>query len=131
MKILVALTGAVALASVAAGTCLGEPVRIAFPADSVDFTPAYVAQKIGLFKKSNLDVQISMFRGGAAVQEAMNAGAADLMSYFGPAVALAVSKGAKEKFVMAVLPGAAGWACIVKAESPIKNLKEIARKKEG
>jgi len=97
MNIFVAVIGAATLASAAVSTCWGDPIRIAFPADSVDFTPAYVAQKIGLFKKSNLDVQISMFRGGAAVQEAMNAGAADLMSYFGPAVALAVSKGAKAK----------------------------------
>jgi NitT/TauT family transport system substrate-binding protein len=131
MNIFVVVIGAATLASAAVSTCWGDPIRIAFPADSVDFTPAYVAQKIGLFKKSNLDVQISMFRGGAAVQEAMNAGAADLMSYFGPAVALAVSKGAKEKFVMAVLPAAAGWACIVKADSPIKTVKELDGKKVG
>jgi ABC-type nitrate/sulfonate/bicarbonate transport system substrate-binding protein len=131
MNIVAAVIGAAALSSLAAGTCLAEPIRIAFPADSVDFSPAYVAQKIGLFKKSNLDVQISLFRGGAAVQEAMNAGAADLMSYFGPAVALAVSKGAKEKFVMGVLPGAAGWTCIVKADSPIKTVKDLDGKKVG
>jgi len=131
MHIFATVIGAAALASAAAGGCLAEPIRIAFPADSVDFTPAYVAQKIGLFKKSNLDVQISVFRGGAAVQEAMNAGAADLMSYFGPAVGLAVSKGAKEKFVMAVLPGAAGWTCIVKANSPIKTVKDLDGKKVG
>lgn len=131
MNIFVVVIGVATLASAAASTCRGEPIRIAFPAESVDFTPAYVAQKIGLFKKSNLDVQISMFRGGAAVQEAMNAGAADLMSYFGPAVALAVSKGAKEKFVMAVLPGAAGWTCIVKANSPIKTVKDLDGKKVG
>jgi NitT/TauT family transport system substrate-binding protein len=131
MKYFAALIGAVLLASAAAGTCLAEPVRIAFPADSVDFAPAYVAQKIGLFRKSNIEAQLTVFRGGAAVQEAMNAGAADLMSYFGPAVALAVSKGAKEKFVMAVLPGAAGWNCIVKAASPIKSVKDLDGKKVG
>jgi NitT/TauT family transport system substrate-binding protein len=131
MKICAATLGAAAFASIVSNTCSAEPIRIAFPADSVDFAPAYVAQKIGSFKKSNLDVQISMFRGGAAVQEAMNAGAADLMSYFGPAVALAVSKGAKEKFVMAVLPGVAGWACIVRAESPIKTVKDLDGKKVG
>jgi NitT/TauT family transport system substrate-binding protein len=131
MNIVAAVIGAVALTSLAAGTCLGEPIRIAFPAESVDFAPAYVAQRIGLFKKSNLDVHIGIFRGGAAVQEAMNAGATDLMSYFGPAVALAMSKGAKEKFVMTVLPGAAGWSCIVKADSPIKTVKDLDGKKVG
>jgi NitT/TauT family transport system substrate-binding protein len=131
MNIFALVIGAVSLASAGASTCMAEPVRIAFPADSVDFAPAYVAQKIGLFKKANLDVQLTIFRGGAAVQEAMNAGAADLMSYFGPAVALAVSKGAKEKFVMAVLPGAAGWNCIVKSDSPIKTVKDLDGKKVG
>jgi NitT/TauT family transport system substrate-binding protein len=131
MKILATLTGAVALASLTAGTCLADPVRIAFPAESVDFAPAYVAEKLGLFKKANVEVRLTVFRGGAAVQEAMNAGAADLMSYFGPAVGLAVSKGAKEKFVMAVLPAVAGWACIVKADSPIKTVRDLDGKKVG
>jgi NitT/TauT family transport system substrate-binding protein len=131
VNIFAATIAAVSLATAAAGACLAEPIRIAFPADSVDFSPAYVAQKLGLFKKSNLDVHIGLFRGGAAVQEAMSAGAADLMSYFGPAVALAVSKGAKEKFVMAVLPGAAGWTCIVKRESPIRTVKDLEGKKVG
>jgi NitT/TauT family transport system substrate-binding protein len=131
MKILLAFTGVLALASIAAESAAADPVRIAFPATSVDFAPAYVAEKIGLFKKANLDVKITVFRGGAAVQEAVNAGAADLISYFGPAVALAVSKGAKEKFVMAVLPAVAGWACIVNADSPIRTVKDLDGKKVG
>jgi NitT/TauT family transport system substrate-binding protein len=131
MKRLATFASALAIAVVAAQSVAAETVRIAFPADSVDFSPAYVAEKIGLFKKANLDVKITVFRGGAAVQEAMSAGAADLMSYFGPAVALAVSKGAKEKFVMTVLPGAAGWNCIVKADSPIKTVKDLDGKKIG
>jgi NitT/TauT family transport system substrate-binding protein len=131
MKILAICTSALALASLAAGACRADPVRIAFPAESVDFAPAYVAEKLGLFKKANVDVKLTVFRGGSAVQEAMNAGAADLMSYFGPAVGLAVSKGAKEKFVMAVLPAVAGWACIVKADSAIKTVKDLDGKKVG
>jgi NitT/TauT family transport system substrate-binding protein len=131
MNIIAGFAGALAVASVTAGSAAAETVRIAFPADSVDFSPAYVAEKIGLFKKANVDVKLTVFRGGAAVQEAMSAGAADLMSYFGPAVALAVSKGAKEKFVMTVLPGAAGWNCIVKTDSPIKTVKDLDGKKIG
>jgi NitT/TauT family transport system substrate-binding protein len=131
MHIFAVLMGAAMLACTAVGSCRAEPVRIAFPADSVDFAPAYVAQKIGLFQRSNLEVHLTVFRGGAAVQEAMNAGAADLVSYFGPAVALAVSKGAKEKFVMGVLPGAAGWSCVVKTDSPFKTVKDLNGKKVG
>jgi NitT/TauT family transport system substrate-binding protein len=131
MKRLLAFAGVLAFASAAAGSAAAETVRIGFPADSVDFSPAYVAEKIGLFKKANLDVKLTVFRGGAAVQEAMSAGAADLISYFGPAVALAVNKGAKEKFVMTVLPATAGWSCIVKADSPIKTVKDLDGKKIG
>ena len=131
MKTFAAFTSVLALAGIAVQSAVADPVRIAFPATSVDFAPAYVAEKIGLFKKANLDVKITVFRGGAAVQEAINADAADLISYFGPAVALAVSKGAKEKFVMAVLPATAGWACIVKADSPIKTVKDLDGKKVG
>lgn len=130
MKLLAVFAGAFAIAC-AADSAAAETVRIGFPADSVDFSPAYVAEKIGLFKKANLDVKLTVFRGGAAVQEAMSAGAADLISYFGPAVALAVSKGAKEKFVMTVLPATAGWSCIVKADSPIKTVKDLDGKKVG
>src|ERR1700688_1420508 len=130
MKIFAAWVSVLAFAGMA-GSAAADPVRIGFPADSVDFSPAYVAEKIGLFKKANLDVKLAVFRGGAAVQEAMSAGAADLMSYFGPAVALAVSKGAKEKFVMTVLPGVAGWNCIVKADSAIKTVKALDGKKGG
>jgi hypothetical protein len=54
------------LAGIAATSAAAEPVRIALPATSVDFAPPYVAEKIGLFKKANLDVKITVFRGGAA-----------------------------------------------------------------
>jgi len=123
-----AALGCVVLAGGVAGA---EPVRIAFPADSVDFAPAYVAERLGLFKQRDLDVKLITFRGGAAVQEAMNAGAADLICYFGPAMALAVSKGAKQKFVMTVLAGAVGWNLIVKADSPAKTVKDLDGKKVG
>jgi NitT/TauT family transport system substrate-binding protein len=108
-----------------------DPVRIAFPADSVDFAPAYVAERLGFFKQRNLDVKLITFRGGAAVQEALNAGATDLICYFGPAVALAVSKGAKEKFVMTALAGAVGWNLIVKADSAFKTVKDLDGRKVG
>jgi NitT/TauT family transport system substrate-binding protein len=131
MKIFAAIAGAFVCASIASCSAMADPIRIALPAESVDFAPAYVAEKIGLFQKANLDVKLAVFRGGAAVQEAMSAGAVDLISYFGPAVALAVSKGAKEKFVMTILANAAGWNCIVKADPPIKTVKDLDGKKVG
>jgi NitT/TauT family transport system substrate-binding protein len=115
----------------AAQSVNAEPVRIGFPADSVDYAPAYAAERLSLFKQRNLEVKLITFRGGAAVQEALNAGAADIICYFGPAVALAVSKGAKEKFVMTALAGAVGWNLIVKADSPFKTVKDLDGRKVG
>jgi ABC-type nitrate/sulfonate/bicarbonate transport system substrate-binding protein len=73
-------------------------IRIGFAnGSSADYAPAFAAEKLGSFKQAGLDVRLIAFRGGAAAQEALTAGAADIIAYFGPAVALAVSKGVKEK----------------------------------
>ncbi len=72
-----------------------------------------------------------MFRGGAAAQEAMSAGAADIIAYFAPAVALANLKGVREKMVGTVSAGHVGWNLIVKADSSIKTLKDLDGKKVG
>jgi NitT/TauT family transport system substrate-binding protein len=72
-----------------------------------------------------------VFRGGAAAQEAMSAGAVDIIAYFAPAVALANQKGIREKMVGTVSAGHVAWNLIVKADSPIKTLKDLAGKKVG
>ena len=64
-------------------------------------------------------------------RKAMGAGAADIIAYFSPAVALAVSKGVKEKMVATVSAGHVGWNAIVKADSPIKTIQDLAGKKVG
>lgn len=108
-----------------------DPVRIGFAAESLDYAPAFAAERLGLFKQRGLDVKLIVFRGGAAAQEAMSAGVADIIAYFAPAVALAASKGIHEKMVGTVSAGHVGWNLIVKADSPIKTLKDLAGKKIG
>ena len=130
MKIFAALVGALACAG-AAGTSIADPVRIGFPAESVDYSPAFAAEKLGYFKEANLDVKLIMFRSGAAAQEAFSAGAADIIVYVGPAVALAVGKGAKEKIVALVGSGHTGWNVIVRTDSPIRTIQDLAGKKVG
>src|ERR1700757_4480736 len=76
-----------------------DPVRIGFAAESLDYAPAFAAERLGLFKKHGVEAKLIVFRGGAAAQEAMSAGAADIIAYFAPAVALANSKGIREKMV--------------------------------
>ena len=120
-----------ALIAACAAAAQAEPVRIGFAAESLDYAPAFAAERLGLFKKHNLDVKLIVFRGGAAAQEAMGAGATDIIAYFSPAVALAVSKGVKEKMVATVSAGHVGWNAIVKADSPIKTIQDLAGRKVG
>jgi NitT/TauT family transport system substrate-binding protein len=115
----------------AAGGVKAEPIRIGFAAESVDYAPAWAAEKLGLFKKAGIEAKLITFRGGAAAQEALTAGSADIIAYFSPAVALAVSKGAREKMVGTVGAGHVGWNLIVKADSPFNSVKDLAGKKVG
>ena len=122
-----------ATATLAAGApALADTLRIGLAnGTSADFAPIFAAEKLGLFKEAGLDVKIIAFRGGAAAQEALSAGAADLIAYFGPAVALAVSKGAKETMVGTVAAGSAGWTLIVPKDSPIQNVRDLDGKSVG
>ena len=106
-------------------------IRLGLVPENVFTSPAYAAEKLGFYKAAGLDVKFIVFRGGAAAQEAMSAGQADIIDYFGPAVALAISKGAKEKLVAVNMPGHTGWHVLVKADSPIKDIKDLAGKKVG
>ena len=126
-RTLVAATFVVAFCSVAQA----DPVRIGFAAESLDYAPAFAAERLGLFKKHGVEAKLIVFRGGAAAQEAMSAGAADIIAYFAPAVALANSKGIREKMVGTVSAGHVGWNVIVSANSPIKTIQDLAGKKVG
>jgi len=109
-----------------------DPVRIGFAvADDVGTAPAVAAEQLGYYKDAGLDVQLSAYRGGAAAQEAMSAGAADIISYFGAGVGLAVSKGAKEKIVGSASADALGWHVLANGKSSIRDLKDLAGKKVG
>ncbi len=99
--------------------------------DSVDYAPAFAAERLDLYKKAGLDVKLIAFRGGAAAQEALTAGSVDIITYFGPAVGLAVSKGTKEKMVGTIAAGSYGWNMIVATNSPIMTTKDLAEKTIG
>lgn len=115
-----------------AGPALADPVRIGMAVgDDVSTSPAYAAEKLGYFKDAHLDVQLSAYRGGAAAQEALSAGATDMISYFGAGVGLAVSKGAKEKMVGAASGEALGWQMLASGTSKVESVKDLAGKKVG
>jgi NitT/TauT family transport system substrate-binding protein len=109
-----------------------ELVRIglAVPNNAI-YAPFYAAETLGLFKEAGLKVELTVYRGGAASQEALSAGAADMITYFGGGAGLAIMKGAKEKVVAALDPSPHGWFLLVQANAPYKSVKDLAGKKVG
>ena len=131
MQVAVALT-AMSGAAVSGAASAQETVRIglAVPHNAA-YVQFYAADALSFYKEAGVKPEITIYRGGAASQEAMSAGAADIITYFGAGVGLAVSKGAKEKIVAAVDPTPHGWQFLVLANSPIKTLKDLDGKKVG
>lgn len=128
----VVLAALAAAALGAAPAALAAPVRIGFavPYD-VNVSPAYAAEKLGYYKDAGLEVELSHFRGGSAAQEALTAGATDIITYFAAGVGLAVSKGAKEKMVATATAKSIGWHLLVPAKSPYRTMKDLDGKKVG
>jgi NitT/TauT family transport system substrate-binding protein len=122
--VIVTLSGAAAPAEELVRIGLAVPHNAAY----VQF---YAAEALGFYKDAGVKAEITIYRGGAASQEALSAGAADIITYFGAGVALAVSKGAKERIVSAIDPTPHGWQFLVPANSPIKTLKDLDGKKVG
>lgn len=107
-------------------------IKIGFATgDSADYAPAFAAEQRDMFKKAGLDVKLIAFRGGAAAQEALSAGAVDIITYFGPAVGLAVSKGTHEKMVATIAAGNYGWNMIVPKDSSITTTHDLDGKTIG
>ncbi len=110
-----------------------EKVRVGLAVPAyVPYAPVYAAQELGLYKAKGLEVELTVFKGGPGAQEALSAGAADIISFFPPGVALAIKKGAKEKIVAAA--GALtphGWHMLVRKDSKLKSLKDLADAKVG
>jgi NitT/TauT family transport system substrate-binding protein len=110
-----------------------EQIRIGLSVPNQSFyTPLFAAANdLGYFKQANLDVKITEYRGGSAAQEGLSAGAADLITYFPGGMALAVSKGVKQKIVGSVTPGAAAWYMFVQPNSSIRTPADLNGKKVG
>lgn len=95
------------------------------------FAPIYAADELGYFRDAGLKAEITAYRGGPAAQEALAAGAADIINFFPPGVALAVKKGIKEKVVGLGSARPDGWHIVVMANSPAKTVADLAGKKIG
>ena len=94
------------------------------------FIPAGVEQ--GIFKKNNLEVDITWTRGGAETLQAIITDSADVAMANGIlGVIGAASKGAPVKIVSAQMTGAGDIFWYVKADSPIKSMKDMNGKTMG
>lgn len=95
------------------------------------FAPVHAADELGYYKENGIAAEITAYRGGPAAQEALAAGAADVINFFPPGVALATKKGIKEKIVGIGSARPDGWHIVVMASSPFHAIADLAGKKIG
>jgi len=80
----------------------------------------------GFFKREGIEVEITWTRGGAETMQALITGSADLNIANGILGAIgAIAKGAPVKIVSAQFTGASDLYWYVKAESPVKSMKDM------
>lgn len=121
---------AVALLAASAPLCALEMVKIgAAAANFAPLAPVYLAQELGYYKEAGVQVEITVYRGGAASNQMLAAGEADIIHLYPAGVALAVKKGVKEKIIGVSDLSASGWHLVVLKDSPIKSLAGIIGKK--
>jgi NitT/TauT family transport system substrate-binding protein len=85
-----------------------------------------VGQRAGIFKKHNLELEILWTQGAGETQQAVISGSADLGIAGGIMGALsAFSKGAPVRIISAETTGAGDLYWYVKADSPIKTIKDF------
>jgi NitT/TauT family transport system substrate-binding protein len=126
-------TCAVALASFGTTSAFAvDKLRLALPPAYTPIAAVVFAQEKGYFKEKDIEAEITVYRGGAAVQEAVAAGAADVAATASPGAAIAIQKGVKQKIVALCGPTAPnGWYLVVPSDSPIKSVKDLNGKKVG
>ncbi len=114
------------------GASAQERVRIGLPVPNYGpYTPIYAADELGFFKKNGIAIEITSYRGSAALQEAMVAGYVDVQVTSPNRAVLAISKGAKQLMVGAMTTAPTGWHIVVPTNSPIKTVADLGGKKVG
>ncbi len=109
----------------------GDVVRLGGVTNYGPVLPAFAAEQLGLFKKLGVKVEITGYSGGAAAMEGMAAGAVDVINYFPPGLALARQRGVKATIVSAGTLTPRGWRIMVKSDSPLTKVTDLAGKKIG
>ena len=125
-------TAAAAWLLTAASASAADKVRVGLAAVYPPYGTTYVAQELGYYKEKDLDVEITQFASGPVAQEALAAGAIDVITISPPGAGVAISKGVKERIVAStgdISPD--GWHLVVPAASQIQTLKDLAGKTVG
>ena len=115
-----------ALAQVSNGIRIGVPTKTYWPTIVCETA---VRQK--LFEKEGIKVELTIYRSGAEGFEAIAAGATDLILNSSSSVAGGLLKGVNVRCVANGANGYYGWYLVVKTDSPIKSVSELAGKKVG
>lgn len=105
---------------------IGVPTKTYFPTIIAETA---IRQK--LFEKEGISAELTIYRSGAEGFEALAAGATDLIYNSSSSVAAGLVKGVKSKCVANGGLGYYGWHMMVKPDSPIKKLSDLAGKKVG
>jgi NitT/TauT family transport system substrate-binding protein len=97
----------------------------------VDNLPFYVGIEAGLFKKQDLDLELTHFAGGGEVVRAVASNATDIGMVATTAGVIAIGRGEPLKLFSGWTAPAYGILWIVPADSPIKTIKDLAGQKAG
>lgn len=129
----VALTGAavIGLPRFAIGQAR-QRVRVGVPTRT--YWPTIVCEtalRQKLFEKEGIDCELTIYRSGAEGFEAVAAGAADLILNSSSSVAAGLKKGVNVRCVANGANGYYGWYLVVKPDSKITKVEELAGKKVG
>jgi len=115
----------------AGGAHAADQLRVGLSAIYPVYGVAFAARELGYYKERDLDVQLTDLSGGLA-QEALAAGAVDVITASPSGVGVAISKGIKERIIAptgGITPD--GWHLVVPVNSLIKTLKDLEGKTVG
>ncbi|MBI3075522.1 MAG: ABC transporter substrate-binding protein [Deltaproteobacteria bacterium] len=100
-------------------------------AKTFEFYPAYLGVDLGVWKKRNLDVTVSTFRGDAAMQQAILAGSVQIGLSSGAASAGFIAKGQPIKVVASIGSKPNLMVLIVRPDAGIRRWEDLRGKTIG
>jgi NitT/TauT family transport system substrate-binding protein len=105
-----------------------KPIRIAYLQNDIHHLPCWVALEKGFYAREGLEVQVAgIFKAGPELMSAFSAGALDA-GYVGEAPATTAVANKTAKVVVLAQVNVEGSALVVKKDSPIQKVTDLAGK---